>query len=58
MLYSHQFVIFLGAGILYLCVDGLVLMSSSLPYFYAILAPVCNTPYLFICIVRAASKGV
>jgi hypothetical protein len=50
--------ILLKLSILYLCIDGLALVSSNLPYFYGILAQVCNTPYLFICIVYVASKGV
>ena len=37
----------LRLSILYLCVDGFVLISSNLPYFYAIVAPVCNTRYPF-----------
>jgi len=45
MLYSRPFVTPLRLSILYFCVDVFVLISSNLPYFYAVrvLAPVCNT---------------
>jgi len=47
MLYSHQFVTPFRLSTHYLWVDGFVLISSNLPYFYAIVAPVYNIPYQF-----------